>query len=68
MQHTIKEMNMIKQFSIDIKTDLDSSFELEREIDKTLTMLGFNVMGVNWRATWNNEKDYEKGFGPDSSD
>jgi len=65
----IKEINMIRQFSVDIKTDENmSETDLEYAINEALVLSEFKVMGVNWRATWNNEKDYEKGFGPDSSD
>ena len=60
---------MIRQFSVDIKTDENmSETDLEYAINEALVLSEFKVMGVNWRATWNNEKDYEKGFGPDSSD
>ena len=69
MQRMIKEIGMIRQFSVDIKTDENmSETDLEYAINEALVLSEFKVMGVNWRATWVNDKTYEKGFGPDSSD
>lgn len=60
---------MIKQFSVDIKTDDSlSECDLEMAINQVLILAGFKVKSVDWRSTWDTEEHYEKGFGPDSSD
>ena len=61
---------MIKQYSIDIRlpekngliVDLD-----EKGLAEVLHSFGFDIVGMEWRATWVDDTEYEKGI-PSSSD
>jgi len=64
---------MIKQFSIDIQLDEEDKDFNENDLEKALFSYWYaekaanrEVVGVSWKATWNDVKSYWKGDAPDS--
>ena len=57
----------VVQISVDIAVD-DNDNITAKDIETALTESHYDVMGAEWKATWNSLDSYEKGFGPDSND
>lgn len=64
---------MIKQFSIDIQLDEEDKDFNEKDIERALFSYWYaekipnrEVVGISWKATWNDAESYWKGNAPDS--